>query len=418
MLITPRTFRNCKNQVSISLLLFPTGAQPILDRKKPLQNNGSYLYQNFGFWNKSNGLLSNSCVSKDKWNRIYLASLSVGTRRWPFFAILGSSRAFFKTVVTTESYPHNPEITNDLLNHIVCTIENTAFCDRNICYDIERLCRSGNVSAIDNLLQFLHDKHIFLDSDAYNILLAATSERSDIEHSLVIFKDILVSSKGMSQKSYFNLAKAFVNTDDGSLLLKFVREISQLTSHCGVLVLNRMIFAFAECRQIDKALLIFDHMKVSECKPDLVTYNTIIGLLGRAGLMDDMLQEFASLKKANITPDIVTYNTLLNNLQKLGRLDLCLVCMREMDKNRLIPDLRTYTALIESFGRSGNIEEALRLFTAMKSREVQPSIYIYRSLINNLKKMGKLKAAGVLLDEMNHSLPYLVGPKDFKRKSR
>lgn len=70
MLITPRTFRNCKNQVSISLLLFPTGAQPILDRKKPLQNNGSYLYQNFGFWNKSNGLLSNSCVSKDKWNRV------------------------------------------------------------------------------------------------------------------------------------------------------------------------------------------------------------------------------------------------------------------------------------------------------------------------------------------------------------
>ena len=102
----------------------------------------------------------------------------------------------------------------------------------------------------------------------------------------------------------------------------------------------------------------------------------------------------------------------------MGRLDLCLVYMREMNENQLTPDLRTYTALIESFGRSGNVEEALGLFSAMKNEQVRPSIYIYRSLINNLKKMGKLEAASLLVNEMNNSLPNLVGPKDFKRKNR
>uniref|UniRef100_A0A803N7L7 Aminotransferase-like plant mobile domain-containing protein n=1 Tax=Chenopodium quinoa TaxID=63459 RepID=A0A803N7L7_CHEQI len=295
---------------------------------------------------------------------------------WPFFPILGSSRAPFRPFATNSS-PDELGLTNDLLNHILCTLENTDICNRKICNGIERLCRSGNVSAITKLLQFSHEKHIFLAPDAYNILLAATSEWQDVELSLVIFKELLVSSKGMSSKSYFNLAKAFAITDDHSKLLNFVREISQLTSHCGALVLNRMIFAFAECRQIEKALKIYDHMKVLECKPDLVTYNTVIGLLGRAGLVDDMLREFASMKKAKIIPDIVTYNTLLNHLQKMGRLDLCLLYMREVDENGLIPDLRTYTALIESFGRSGNIEEALRLFSAMKSRQVRPSIYTY-----------------------------------------
>lgn len=347
--------------------------------------------------------------------QIYTAS--VGNRMWPFFTVLGSCRASFRSIAT-QSYPDELELTDNLLNHILYAFENTDLSSKEICNDIERLCRSGNVSAIANLLKILHSRNIFLDPDAYNVLLATTSERRDVELSLAIFKDILLSSKGMSSKPYFNLAKAFEITDDHSLLLNFVREISQLTSHCGVLVLNRMIFAFAECRQIEKALMIFEHMKVLQCKPDLVTYNTTVGLLGQAGLVDDMLREFASMKKASIIPDIVTYNTVLNNLQKMGRLDLCLVYMTEMDESGVIPDLRTYTALIESFGRSGNIEEALRLFSVMKAKQVRPSIYIYRSLINYLKKMGKLKAAASLLDEMNCSLPNLVGPKDFKRKNR
>ncbi|XP_021750730.1 pentatricopeptide repeat-containing protein At1g11900 [Chenopodium quinoa] len=401
MLLISRTFRKSQITGTISFLLFSSIANSNVDGKSSLIIGGSHLHKTIGF----GGKLSGRNIA------------SVGTRMWPFFPILGSSRAPFRPFATNSS-PDELGLTNDLLNHILCTLENTDICNRKICNGIERLCRSGNVSAITKLLQFSHEKHIFLAPDAYNILLAATSEWQDVELSLVIFKELLVSSKGMSSKSYFNLAKAFAITDDHSKLLNFVREISQLTSHCGALVLNRMIFAFAECRQIEKALKIYDHMKVLECKPDLVTYNTVIGLLGRAGLVDDMLREFASMKKAKIIPDIVTYNTLLNHLQKMGRLDLCLLYMREVDENGLIPDLRTYTALIESFGRSGNIEEALRLFSAMKSRQVRPSIYTYRSLICNLKKMGMLSAAASLLDEMNLSLTNLVGPKNFKRKNR
>ncbi|XP_057540964.1 pentatricopeptide repeat-containing protein At1g11900 [Amaranthus tricolor] len=376
-----RTIINCRNKGNLSLLLFSLGP----------------FYQSIGF-------SRNSCLTPVKVKY-------VGTRVWPLFAILGSFR------VVTKSYNCYPETTNDLLNHILYSVENNALSNKEIRVEIERLCKSASVSTIANLRNLLHSRHIFLDYEAYNILLAAASERNDLELSLDIFKDILVSSKGMSSKSYFHLAKAFVNSDDHSKLLNFVREIYQL-SHCGVLVLNRMIFAFGECRQIEKALMIFDHMKVIECEPDLVTYNTVLGLLGRAGRVDDMLQEFDSMKNAKISPDIVTYNTLLNNLQKMGRLDLCLVYMREMNENQLTPDLRTYTALIESFGRSGNVEEALGLFSAMKNEQVRPSIYIYRSLINNLKKMGKLEAASLLVNEMNNSLPNLVGPKDFKRKNR
>ncbi|XP_074284874.1 uncharacterized protein LOC141610603 [Silene latifolia] len=346
---------------------------------------------------------------------IYIASLLNGVRILPLFAVPSRFKGSVKSVVT-QSCPDKADPTDEIVNQVISTIETSS--NRDICNEIERLCKSESVSAITKLLQHLHNKHIVLSFNALDIILSATSKRSDIELSLQIFKDLLVSYDCLSSKSYCNLARAFANTDDCELLLKFVRDISDGTLHHKVLILNKIIYGFAEARQAEKALMVYGYMKDSKCKPDLFTYNTVLWILGRAGKLDDMLLEFASMKEADVVPDIVTYNTLLNKLQKFGRLDLCLVFMREVDEKGLILDLRTYTALIESFGRSGQTDQALKLFDSMKLRNVRPSIYIYRSLIDSLKKMGKLEAAAFLSREMNDSLPNLIGPKDFKRKNR
>ncbi|KAJ8432839.1 hypothetical protein Cgig2_017052 [Carnegiea gigantea] len=408
MLTTSKVFRNWKEKGRISLL-------------SPMRNNSissakSHLL-NAPFWKHCAGFMSNTCASRHNPANITIASILVDCRIWPFFAVLSGLTGSFKSIVTQASLGE-AEITDEVLHQIVRSIETADASNSEVCNGIEKLCKSGGGSAMAKLVQIARDKCVFLGADAYDILLAAASEKGDIELSVEIFKNLLISVMLPSSKSYINLAKAFMNTDECALLLNVVDEISELDSHRCVLILNRIIYAFGDCRQIEKALIVFDHMKNLKCKPDLVTYNTVLGILGRFGKMVEMLREFAYMKEAKITPDIVSYNTLLNTLQKFGRLDLCLVYMREMDENRLLPDLRTYAALIESFGRSGNVEEALRLFNAMKYRQVKPSIYIYRSLINNLKKMGKLDIAASLWDEMNSSLSKLVGPMDFKKKQR
>ena len=88
----------------------------------------------------------------------------------------------------------------------------------------------------------------------------------------------------MSKASHFNLAKAFKNTTDAIFLFGFIKEISELIFPRSTTVINRTIYNFAECGQIDKALLIFDHVENLKCEPDLVTYNIILGILGGLGL--------------------------------------------------------------------------------------------------------------------------------------
>ncbi|XP_026664104.2 pentatricopeptide repeat-containing protein At1g11900 isoform X2 [Phoenix dactylifera] len=232
---------------------------------------------------------------------------------------------------------------------------------------IERLCRSGKLSDAVCLLRLLHGR------------------------------------------------QAFQKVADSGLVLKFVREVSEITIHRDPTVINRMIFVTARSGQINKSMMIFEDLKNLNCKMDKVTFNTVLGILGKAGQVDQMLSVFTSMKDCGHTPDIVTYNTLVNCLRRLGRLDLCRTFAREMVENGIQLDLQTYTALIDGFGRTGHAEDALNIFHEMK-KSLHPSIYVYRALINNLKKAGKFECALNLYAEMNSSTSKLVGPEDFRRK--
>ncbi|KAJ4729897.1 Pentatricopeptide repeat-containing protein [Melia azedarach] len=351
--------------------------------------------------------------------KIIVSHISQLVSPWisPVFATLSKTSGNYQSLVTRASQ-NEGEVTEEVLNQILATVENDSKSAKEICTAyIEKLCRAGNLSDAVQLLQSLRDKNIYLRT-AYNCLLVAAAERNDMVLSIQILKDLLVSSRSLSAACYINFARSFTKTNDCTQLVRFVEEVMDITFLDSIIVVNRIIFAFAESRQIEKALVIFDHIKGLKCKPDLITYNTVLDILGRVGRVNEMLQEFASMKEAGIAPDFISYNTLLNSLRKIGRLDLCSVYFQEMGESGINPDLLTYTALIESFGRSGYVEESLRLFSDMKQRQIRPSIYVYRSLINNLKKMGKVDLAMTLLEEMNSSLSDLAGPKDFKRKAR
>ncbi|KAJ6692172.1 TETRATRICOPEPTIDE REPEAT (TPR)-LIKE SUPERFAMILY PROTEIN-RELATED [Salix purpurea] len=311
-----------------------------------------------------------------------ITSIPVGSH-WilPHVATITDVHGHYKQL-TTRASSDEEEIKDDSLNQMLEAVENAPECtSRKVgtAY-VHNLCKAGNLFAAVRLLRLLCDKNIFLGPNMY-----------------------------------LKLARGFVKSNNDVQLLRLVKEVSELTFPSSTKVVNRFIFSFAECGQFDKAILIFEQMENLKCKPDLVTFNTVLDLLGRASRIDEMLSEFASMKEAGILPDFISYNTLLNQLRKVGRLDLCSVYFRDMVENGIEPDLLTYTALIWSFGQSGNIEESLRLFNEMKTKQIHPSIYIYRSLIACLKKMGKVELAMTFLEEMNASMSNLASPKDFKR---
>ncbi|XP_077236975.1 tetratricopeptide repeat (TPR)-like superfamily protein [Tasmannia lanceolata] len=320
--------------------------------------------------------------------------------------------------VATLASSNEHETANEALKQVLLAVEDDPVSGKENCsIYIEKLCRSGNLVGVAQLLKGLRDKQIFLGSNTYRIVLDAAAQANDFELSSWAFKDLLLTSKSQDSTSFINVARAFQKATNSDPLLHFIRVVSELTFQRNATILNRIIDGCAETGQEENALLIFEHMKSLKCRPDTVTFNTVLSILGKLGRVDQMLLEFTSMKETGHVPDIITY-TLVNCLRKVGRLDLCVIFIKEMVERGIEPDLRTYTALIDGFGRLGNVEKMLELFNEMKKRRVRPSIYAYRALISNLKKAGKFKLALSFSEEMNSWESKLVSPKDFRKKSR
>ncbi|KAG8386913.1 hypothetical protein BUALT_Bualt03G0198300 [Buddleja alternifolia] len=342
--------------------------------------------------------------------------IPIRVSRVPPFHVPSNSfvnRLYLSTLISRE------DTTDEIVNQILAAMADPSVCREEICIShIQKLCATGNVLTAASLPQSLRCKHIFLTPRAYNYLLEAAVVKNDIDLLSEIFKDLLLSCGSIRLNSYLIVARAFGNHSDSSVLLNFIGEVSEMGLPRNDIVLNRFIFALAKCGLVDNALLMFDRMKSLKCKPDLVTYNTVLGILGRLGRVDEMMNEFALMKTNNLVLDIVTYNTVLNSLRKMGRLDLCLVHYKEMCEKRIQPDLLTFKALIESLGRSGNIDGALNIFDEMKRKRFRPSIHIYRALIFSLKKMGKTELALKFSTEMNKLFSNPHVPRDFQYKNR
>ncbi|CAN6337271.1 unnamed protein product [Urochloa humidicola] len=282
---------------------------------------------------------------------------------------------------------------------------------------MEKLSRSGNLADAVRVLRHLLDNQIHVGLDMFNVLLQQAAEANSFALFAKVFRYLLLSKLAPDSTSYMNVAKALQKLDGCELMLKFVREILEITQDRDPTVMNRFIFAMAKYGDIDKSLIIFEELKKDGTNLDVVTFNTILDMLGKAGRVDQMLLEVKLMEELGHYPDIVTYNTIINCSRRLGRFDLCRRFAREMLERGVNPDLRTYTALIDSFGRAGHITEALEMFDKMKMSH-KPSVYVYRALISDVKKAGRFELVQKLSEEMNSSALDLLGPEDFKQKER
>lgn len=186
------------------------------------------------------------------------------------------------TGVSSNETPDKPS------GDILFSSKKSPSCRKSYTACIFKLCRNGNLSTALTLLQLLLHKSIFLP-EAYSSVLAAAGEKNDVETASLVFKVLLVSGGCLSSVCYINIARAFARTEDCTTLIGFVKDISSIAYPKSTTVVNGIIFGLAECGQIEKAIMIFHGMKNFDCKPDLITYNTVLQILGSAGRVNEML---------------------------------------------------------------------------------------------------------------------------------
>jgi pentatricopeptide repeat protein len=140
--------------------------------------------------------------------------------------------------------------------------------------------------------------------------------------------------------------------------------------------------------------------------PNTVAYNTLLnifaqqGVLNQAlGLVERMQSSYHSGENKNCRPDALTYSTILNALQKSGLPDAAEMSFK-IFKAIPSPDTITYTTLLNTYGRTGQGDKALDLFHRMqsdyksgKNKRCRPNMQTYSTILNALHKSNQPDAA-------------------------
>ncbi|CAM8899379.1 unnamed protein product [Rhodiola kirilowii] len=177
-----------------------------------------------------------------------------------------------------------------------------------------------------------------------------------------------------------------------------------------VIGINILMNALCEQLRINDATFLFQKLKTQfSCKPDIVTYRTLLKglcLTGNSRIALNLHEQIADGThdlSGDLQLDARCYNTLIDGLCKDGLIDKANELLLEMRKKDISPDVITYNIVIDGLHRAGKWEESQAMFREMLDQGLSPSVVTYNVLINALAKMGKSKEAKELFSLMLQS---------------
>ncbi|KAI9177963.1 hypothetical protein LWI28_021158 [Acer negundo] len=149
---------------------------------------------------------------------------------------------------------------------------------------------------------------------------------------------------------------------------------------------NSMLSGYTQNGQASEALLLFDEMQDSGCKPNPVTALIMVSACAYLGsrLHGRKLHNF--IINRNIKIDATLCNTLMDMYAKCGDLDTAECMFNDIHPSER--DVSSWNVLISGYGMHGHGKKALELFTRMQDEGVEPNHITFTSILSACSHAG------------------------------
>ncbi|XP_031263262.1 pentatricopeptide repeat-containing protein At1g12620-like [Pistacia vera] len=163
---------------------------------------------------------------------------------------------------------------------------------------------------------------------------------------------------------------------------------------------------------------LFRQMVVVGCRADVITCNTLIGGLCKAGKISiaiKLLEEMVNGNKESgviCRPDVVAYRTIIGGLCKAGLVEKARqLFLEHMIQMGVVPDIYTYSVLMNSYclaDRIAKVKDARNLVSEMRLNDAFPDSWTYSIFINGLCKNGCVLETVQMFNALNPAKVHLA----------
>lgn len=149
-------------------------------------------------------------------------------------------------------------------------------------------------------------------------------------------------------------------------------------------------------RQHNSALVVFQAMKASGLKPNVITYCTIISSLARSkqpALIRTGRRLWSELRTSGLELDAAAYRTGANMCVESGDLPAAQGVIGEMRAAGVSPDTQTYNILMKGYARGGMLSQLPNLVADMQMEGLALNRVSYTTLVEGYANAGQLSTA-------------------------
>jgi len=274
---------------------------------------------------------------------------------------------------------------------------------------VEACIRTGRLDLLSRQTEkFLsQDQAVTLAAPTFGSMIKAYGHARDVKRVRELWNQMLAHRAQPTAVTLGCMIEALVangcTTEAWQLAQKMFAD-STTRPLVNTVIYSSILKGFANAKETDKVMALYEEMKAHEIQPNTITFNTILNAFAGGGAMARVPTLLEDMKKAvpPVEPDIVTYSTIVKGFCNCGSLDRALKVLKDMKASgKYSPDEVMYNSLLSGCAKEHRPDEALQLLNDMKQSGVAPSNYTLSMLVKLMGRCKRLNQAFIMLEDIS-----------------
>ncbi|KAI9195369.1 hypothetical protein LWI28_014223 [Acer negundo] len=258
------------------------------------------------------------------------------------------------------------------------------------------------------------------DTTVWNVMIFGLGENDRGEDGIKFFIRMKESDLFPDQSTFTSVFTICSDLPSLDLGKQTHAQTIKTGLNCLIAVSNAMVTMYARCGNMQSALQEFSSMPIH----DVISWNSIICGFAHHGEGKKALEMFERMRLTNVKPNHITFVGVLSASSHAGLVDQGRYYFDYM-KNKcfLQPTSEHYTCVVDLLGRFGLIDEAMSFLDQIRADgvEIPPSVWgalLGACRIHKNIKVGEIAGESILEVEPSNSGVYLILAEMFLSSGR
>ncbi|XP_062233240.1 pentatricopeptide repeat-containing protein At1g62260, mitochondrial-like isoform X2 [Phragmites australis] len=241
----------------------------------------------------------------------------------------------------------------------------------------------------------------------WNTMISGYEQNGDYDCAIKLFQRMLELGERPDRHTFSSVLAACASL----AMLRLGAQLHQLIEKSclpDIAISNALITMYSRCGELTNAKVIFKQMRTQK---DLVSWNALIGGYEHHGRATEALQLFEEMRSAKVMPTHITFISLLGACGNAGLVSEGRMVFHTMvHEYGLAARVEHYAAFVNLIGRYGQLEDALEV---IKSMTIAPDRSVLGAFLGACtakknKPLAQMAAKALSKIDPESSAPYVL----------